>query len=84
MPGTFHVPGTSIPTPYHSPETTARCRAFALRHGLLVTGGSDCHGAFADRQLGIPPVTVEELHLGNLVDRAFVYGDNYYGRTREG
>ena len=66
----FGIAGVECHTPYHSPETTARCRAFALRHDLLVTGGSDCHGEFADRQLGIPPVTVEELHLGDLVGRA--------------
>ncbi len=66
----FGIAGVECHTPYHSPETTARCRAFCARHGLLVTGGSDCHGEFADRQLGIPPVTVEELHLGDLMSRA--------------
>lgn len=66
----FGIAGMECHTPYHSPETTARCRAFCARHGLLVTGGSDCHGEFAYRQLGIPPVTVEELHLGDLVGRA--------------
>ncbi|MGQ9467549.1 MAG: PHP domain-containing protein [Anaerolineae bacterium] len=67
----FGIAGVECHTPYHAPEATARCRAFCARHGLLVTGGSDCHGAFANRQLGVPPVTVEELHLGDLLDRAW-------------
>lgn len=62
----FGIAGVECHTPYHSPETTARCRAFCARHGLLVTGGSDCHGAFADRQLGIPVVTLADLRLGPL------------------
>lgn len=57
------IAGVECHTPYHSPETTARCREFCFRHGLLVTGGSDCHGSFADRQLGVPPVTADDLRL---------------------
>lgn len=62
----FGIAGVECYTPYHSPETTARCRAFCARHDLLVTGGSDCHGAFAGRPLGVPPVTVDDLRLGPL------------------
>ncbi len=62
----FGIAGVECYTPYHSPETTARCRAFCARHNLLVTGGSDCHGAFAGRPLGVPPVTVDDLRLGPL------------------
>ncbi|MGC9081822.1 MAG: PHP domain-containing protein [Anaerolineae bacterium] len=62
----FGIVGVECYSPYHSPETTARCRAFCLRHGLLVTGGSDCHGEFTDRPLGVPEVTVDNLQLGPL------------------
>lgn len=62
----FGIAGVECHTPYHSPEMTARCRAFCARYGLLITGGSDCHGEFADRQLGVPPVTVDDLRLGPL------------------
>ncbi len=63
----FGIAGVECHSPYHSPETTARCRAFCARHGLLVTGGSDCHGEFvAGRHLGLPPITVDDLHLGPL------------------
>jgi predicted metal-dependent phosphoesterase TrpH len=62
----FGIAGVECHSPYHSPETTARCRTFCARHGLLVTGGSDCHGSFTDRQLGVPPVMMDDLRLGPL------------------
>ncbi len=62
----FGIAGVECYTPYHSPETTARCRAFCVRHNLLVTGGSDCHGEFVGRPLGVPLVTVDDLRLGPL------------------
>lgn len=41
----------------NSPAVTAHLLAFCERHGLLVTGGSDCHGGFAaGRRLGCPEV----------------------------
>ncbi|MCX8068184.1 MAG: PHP domain-containing protein [Anaerolineae bacterium] len=62
----FGIGGVECYTPYHSPQMVALCREFCIRHGLLVTGGSDCHGTFADRRLGVPEVTLNDLHLGML------------------
>jgi predicted metal-dependent phosphoesterase TrpH len=52
--------------PGYSPEQTEYYRALALKHGLLITGGSDYHGAnFAREQklgeLQVPDEIVEKL-----------------------
>lgn len=69
----FGVAGVECHSPYHDAETTACCRTFCARHGLLITGGSDCHGGFNDRQLGVPPIRVEDLQLGPLMERVIVH-----------
>ena len=52
--------------PLHTPEQTRNYAAFASRHGLLVTGGSDFHGPQGDAELalgsiGLPPGALEAL-----------------------
>ncbi len=71
----FGIAGVECYSPYHDAETTARCRAFCVQHHLLITGGSDCHGGFANRQLGVPPVILEDLRLGPLTER--IVGGNW-------
>ncbi len=63
------IAGLECYSTYHDPQTTRACLAFCARHDLLVTGGSDCHGGFAGRQLGVPPVHLEDLRLGPLLER---------------
>jgi predicted metal-dependent phosphoesterase TrpH len=33
------------------------------RHGLMITGGSDCHGDFVSRPLGEPKVTLDDIRV---------------------
>ncbi len=33
------------------------------RKGLMITGGSDCHGDFVSRELGEPPVTLDDIRV---------------------
>ena len=33
------------------------------QYNLCITGGSDCHGGFAGRKLGVPKVTVDMIQL---------------------
>lgn len=41
----------------NSPEVAAHLLAYCRKRGLLVTGGSDCHGSFVPaRKLGVPAV----------------------------
>ncbi len=40
----------------NDPAVTEYLLKYCLEHGLLATGGSDCHGEFAGRTLGRPPV----------------------------
>ncbi len=53
----------------HDEATTRFCLDWCARHGLLVTGGSDCHGGLVPRELGSPPVDTADLHLGELETR---------------
>lgn len=46
----------------NSPEVTEHLLAYCRARGLIITGGSDCHGGFvAGRTLGRPPVPDEHL-----------------------
>lgn len=51
---------------HHDAETTRLFLAYCRSRDLLITGGSDCHGGFAGRALGIPPVYAGDLRLGML------------------
>lgn len=45
---------------------------FCKKRRLLVSGGSDCHGPFITRELGVPPITSEMIDLDALLERAGV------------
>jgi hypothetical protein len=62
------IDGLECYSPYHDGTATRRCLDLSWRHGLLVTAGSDCHGGFAGRALGVPEVDSSELNLGRLLD----------------
>jgi predicted metal-dependent phosphoesterase TrpH len=65
----FGVAGLECYSHYHDEATTRFCLDWCTRHDLLVTGGSDCHGGFVGRQLGIPVVDTADLRLGELEAR---------------
>ena len=52
----------------HSEEGTQRLLQHCQKHGLLISGGSDCHGTFVPgRRLGQPLVTADMLRLDGLL-----------------
>ncbi|HIU64021.1 MAG TPA: PHP domain-containing protein [Candidatus Avacidaminococcus intestinavium] len=52
----------------HSIDDANWLKEYCLKHNLLITGGSDCHGKFVkDRELGKPVIYLEDLNLGNLI-----------------
>jgi predicted metal-dependent phosphoesterase TrpH len=51
---------------HHSQARTRSFLDYCRRRDLLVTGGSDCHGGFAGRALGVPVVRGGDLRLGAL------------------
>jgi predicted metal-dependent phosphoesterase TrpH len=53
----------------HTVADTRRFLAYARSRSLLITGGSDCHGGFVGRELGVPQVRVRDLVLGELEER---------------
>ncbi len=62
----FGIAGLECYSPYHDEATIRFCLDWCARHDLLVTGGSDCHGGFVGRELGVPIVDTADLHLGEL------------------
>ncbi len=62
----FGIAGIECYAHHHDEATTQTCLAFCARHDLLITGGSDCHGGFAGRPLGIPEIDSSDLRLGSL------------------
>jgi predicted metal-dependent phosphoesterase TrpH len=54
---------------HHDPAMTQAFLDYCRNRELLITGGSDCHGGFAGRALGVPPVHYDSLRLGVLEER---------------
>ncbi|MEE8391735.1 MAG: PHP domain-containing protein, partial [Anaerolineae bacterium] len=65
----FGIAGLECYSHYHDEATTRFCLDWCNRHSLLITGGSDCHGGFAGRELGVPIVDAADLRLGELAER---------------
>jgi len=65
----FGIAGLECYSQYHDEATTRFCLEWCARRDLLVTGGSDCHGGFLGRPLGVPPVDIADLRLGDLEER---------------
>ena len=53
---------------HHDEETTRGFLLYCRSRDLLVTGGSDCHGGFAGRAIGVPLVYEDNLRLGRLAE----------------
>jgi predicted metal-dependent phosphoesterase TrpH len=62
----FKISGLECYSSYHDPAFIESCVDFCGQNGLLITGGSDCHGGFVGRPLGIPVVDISKLDLGEL------------------
>jgi len=65
----YGIAGLECYSQYHDAETTAFCVAWCERHDLLITGGSDYHGGFVRRCLGVPRIDTSDLRLGPLLVR---------------
>ncbi len=63
------IAGLECYSQYHDETTTRFCLDWCTRHDLLVTGGSDCHGGFVGREVGVPSVDTADLRLGELEER---------------
>lgn len=62
------IDGVECFHPSHDRDDSLRAAKWCRRRGLLISGGSDCHGAFVpERRLGLPPLRLEELRLGTLL-----------------
>jgi len=59
--------GLECYSPYHSETVSHHFVEFCKARGLLITGGSDCHGPVLSRKLGEPKIYIEDLVLDGLV-----------------
>jgi predicted metal-dependent phosphoesterase TrpH len=64
---TLGIEGIEAYNGEHTEEATADLLALAQQKGLLITGGSDCHGEFAGRCIGKP--VVDDRYLAPLLHR---------------
>ena len=63
------VEGIECFSSYHDRVTTQELLDFCRRRRMLITGGSDCHGGFVGRALGMPEIHVRDLDLGVLEEK---------------
>ena len=61
------VQGLECYYPKHSPAVTQACIEVCNECGLLVTAGSDCHGAFGGGGIGEMQIPIDRLKLGRLL-----------------
>ncbi len=57
------IAGLECYSQYHDAATTAFCVAWCRGHDLTITGGSDYHGGYVGRQLGVPIIGADQLQL---------------------
>lgn len=50
--------------PRHDPSVTRRCLDICNVRGLMITAGSDCHGAFNQNRIGQTQTRIDQLSLG--------------------
>ena len=60
------IAGLECYSQYHDVPTTTFCVDWCVANDLIITGGSDYHGGFVGRQLGVPVVDTGDLRLGPL------------------
>lgn len=66
----FKVDGIECFHSEHTLEVSRFCYSFCKEQGLLITGGSDCHGnTLKNRHLGEPQLYIKNLNLGSLEQR---------------
>jgi hypothetical protein len=64
------IEGVECFHPGHNATTTKCVLQWCNRHGLIITGGSDCHGDFVpQRRLGVPKIKLAQLKLGKLAEK---------------
>ena len=62
----YGLDGLECYSHYHSEEETAGALGFARANNLMITAGSDSHGGFAGRSIGVPRVEHTALVLRGL------------------
>ena len=70
----FGIGGLECYACYHDEATTRFCLDWCERHDLLITGGSDSHGGFVGRELGVPVIDSADLRLGELTEQIMARG----------
>ena len=41
---------------------------FCKKNNLMISGGSDCHGEYLDRKLGVPEIFLDQLNIDELIN----------------
>ncbi len=63
------VDGIECYTPYAMGDfQTKYYTNYCKKNNLMISGGSDCHGDYLDRFIGVPDINLEQLSIDQLLD----------------
>lgn len=61
--------GIECYTPYAMGDfQTKYYKNYCIKNNLMISGGSDCHGDYLDRTIGVPDINLEQLSIDQLLD----------------
>jgi len=61
--------GIECYTPYAMGDfQTKYYKNYCVENNLMISGGSDCHGDYLDRSIGVPDINLEQLSIDQLLD----------------
>lgn len=63
----FGIDGIECYYPYHTKEVTEICLSICHQYKLIVTSGSDCHGAFEKTYIGQLCTNIDNVNLDRLL-----------------
>jgi len=63
------IDGVECYYPKHTDVVTKTCLRFCEQNNLMITAGSDCHGAFTGSPVGATKTLISALQLGNLLEK---------------
>lgn len=63
----FGVVGVECHTPYNKEGDANFYKEFCKKNDLMISGGSDCHGGFVGRTIGLPDISLIDLNIDSLL-----------------
>ena len=63
------VDGIECYTPYAMGDfQTKYYTNYCMKNDIMISGGSDCHGSYLDRSIGVPDINLDQLIIDDLIE----------------